>query len=254
MKTGDAFSGSAWFLLQKEVECESMSQATVLLSGGLDSTTALYWALDAFDKVSALIFNYDQTHIVEVAMAEKTADLLKVPRRTIHLPFKNLLASALIDGEDQIPDSLATAKDETGVPYTYVPFRNGIFLSIAAAYSESREVYNLVTGFNLVDTPDYPDTTVSFTQKMAAAINQGTAAQKRGETFVIHTPLIGLRKAEIILKGIQLGADYAYSISCYRGGEVPCLSCPSCDIRSRAFQELNLSDPLLERLKKEGKF
>jgi 7-cyano-7-deazaguanine synthase len=230
-----------------------MSPATVLLSGGLDSTTALYWAIARFDQVWALIFNYDQTHAIEVVMAEKIADRLQVKRQTMHLPFRNTVVSALVDGRDQIPDSLATAKDEMGVPHTYVPFRNGIFLAIAAAFSESRNIYDLVTGFNLVDTPDYPDTTEAFTNKMTAAINQGTAAEKRGEAFTIHTPLIGLTKVEIILKGIELGADYSFSVSCYRGGEVPCLSCPSCDIRSRAFQEANLTDPLLERLKKEGK-
>ncbi len=230
-----------------------MSQATILLSGGLDSTTALYWAKKNFSSLYALIFHYNQTHAIEVAMAEKIADQQGVARQTTYLPFKNLLQSALIDGKDEIPESLATAKDGRGIPHTYVPFRNGIFLAIAAAFSESRDIFDLVAGFNLVDTPDYPDTTVEFTDKMVAAINQGTFAHKRGLTFKVHTPLIGLSKKEIILLGQELGADYSYSISCYRGHEVPCLSCPSCDIRSRAFHDLKLEEPLLKRLKEEGK-
>ena len=228
-------------------------KAVVLFSGGIDSTTALYWARKGFASVYALVVNYSQRHSIEVDMAHKIAAQLQVETQVIQFPLKDIVFSALIDKEKEIPESLAASKNEAGIPLTYVPFRNGIFLSLAAAFAESREIFHLVTGFNLIDTPDYPDTTEAFTKKMEAAINQGTSAAITGKTFKIHTPLIGKSKKEIIRMGLELGADYSYSISCYRGDEVPCLRCPSCDIRSSAFKQLNKEDPLITRLKKEGR-
>jgi 7-cyano-7-deazaguanine synthase len=228
-------------------------KAVVLFSGGIDSTTALYWAKKEFYSVFAMVVNYAQRHSIEVNMAERVAAQLQVETHVIQFPLKDIVFSALIDKEKEIPESLATSKNEAGIPFTYVPFRNGIFLSLAAAFAESREIFNLVTGFNLIDTPDYPDTTEAFTKKMEAAINQGTSASITGKTFKIHTPLIGKSKKEIIQMGLELEADYSHSISCYRGDEVPCLKCPSCDIRSRAFKQLNKEDPLITRLKKEGR-
>ena len=228
-------------------------KAVVLFSGGIDSTTALYWAKNEFVSVYAMVVNYAQRHSIEVDMAQQIAGQLQVETRVIRFPLKDIVFSALIDKEKEIPESLAASKNEAGIPFTYVPFRNGIFLSLAAAFAESREIFNLVTGFNLIDTPDYPDTTEAFTKKMEAAINQGTSASITGKTFKIHTPLIGKSKKEIIQMGLELGADYSYSISCYRGDEVPCLKCPSCDIRSNAFKQLNKEDPLITRLKKEGR-
>jgi len=227
--------------------------AVLLFSGGLDSTTALYWARKNFSKVFSLIIDYSQKHRIEVEMAQKIADQLEMEYVVIDFPLKHIVHSALIDKEKDIPESLEKSKDEAGVPHTYVPFRNGIFLSLSAAFAESRGIFDIVTGFNLIDTPDYPDTTADFTKKMEAAINQGTSASITGNPFKIHTPLIARSKKEIIELGMELGADYSFSISCYRGQEAPCLSCPSCDIRSRAFAQLNMEDPLITRLKKEGK-
>lgn len=229
------------------------SQAVVLFSGGLDSTTALYWARQSFDSVRAITVFYAQRHHIEVQMAKKIAGVLDIELQVIHFPLKDIVHSALIDEDKAIPQSLAASKDEDGVPHTYVPFRNGIFLSLAAAYAESRDIRHIVTGFNLIDTPDYPDTTEAFTQKMQAAINQGTSAAITGQSFHIHTPLIGKTKKEIVQLGLELEADYSYSVSCYRGEEAPCLRCPSCDIRHNAFQEMDLEDPLITRLKKEGR-
>ncbi|MCX6584269.1 MAG: 7-cyano-7-deazaguanine synthase QueC [Candidatus Aminicenantes bacterium] len=228
-------------------------KAVILFSGGLDSTTTLYWAKKFFREVFALMVNYSQRHSIETQMAQKVAKHLKVEAHLIEFPLKNIVYSALIDTDKEIPDSLAASKNEAGVPFTYVPFRNGIFLSLAAAFAESRQIFNIVTGFNRVDTPDYPDTTESFTKKMEDAINQGTSASITGREFKIHTPLITKSKKEIIQWGLELGADYSYSVSCYRGEEIPCLKCPSCDIRDNAFKQLNMEDPLITRLKKEGK-
>ncbi len=228
-------------------------KTVILFSGGLDSTTALYWAKKKFSAVLAMMVNYSQRHIIETEMAQKVAKNLDVEAHLIQFPLKNIVYSALIDKDKKIPESLKTSKNAEGIPFTYVPFRNGIFLSLAAAFAESREIFNIVTGFNLIDTPDYPDTTEAFTKKMEDAINQGTSASITGRTFKIHTPLMGKSKKEIILMGLELGADYSYSISCYRGEEIPCLKCPSCDIRDNAFKQLNREDPLITRLKKEGK-
>jgi len=227
--------------------------AVLLFSGGLDSTTALYWCLQEFQQVYALIVDYGQRHHIEVQAAQTIAGRLGVETHLLNFPLKNIALSALMDDEKEIPQSLALSKDKDGVPFTYVPFRNGIFLSVAAAFAESRQARHLVTGFNLIDTPDYPDTTAAFTEKMEAAINQGTSASITGRTFKIHTPLIGKSKHEIISMGLEMGADYSYSVSCYRGDQIPCLKCPSCDIRDNAFKHLDMEDPLVTRLKKEGK-
>ena len=227
--------------------------AVVLFSGGIDSTTTLYWARKKFAPLRALIVDYGQQHRVEVEMAKKIAAGLAIAYDVVTLPLENLLSSALLGDGRAIPESLAASRKEPGVPSTYVPFRNGIFLALAAACAESHASRNLVTGFNAIDSPDYPDTTVQFSRKMAAAINQGTSAGKGGAQFRIHTPLAALSKREIIALGFELGADYAHSLSCYRGAELPCGRCPACDIRARAFAELGREDPLLERLVKEGK-
>jgi 7-cyano-7-deazaguanine synthase len=226
--------------------------AVILFSGGIDSTTALYWARGRFAPLRALVVDYGQRHRIEVEMAKKIAAGLGVAVDVVALPLQDLLASALLADGRPIPPSLAAARQEPGLPSTYVPFRNGIFLALAAAFAESRNCRDLVTGFNAIDSPDYPDTSAQFSRKMAAAINQGTAASRGGEKFKVHTPLIALSKMEIIELGFELGADYAYSISCYRGAEMPCGSCPSCDIRARAFAALKRQDPLLARLRKEG--
>jgi 7-cyano-7-deazaguanine synthase len=228
-------------------------EAVILFSGGIDSTTALHWARREFAGVRALIIDYAQKHRIEVLMAQGIATELSVPYDVLVMSLKNILHSSLLDDDLPIPESLAQARQEPGFPSTYVPFRNGIFLALAAAYGESHSCRHLVTGFNSLDSPDYPDTTVSFSKKMAAAINQGTSASKGGAQFKVHTPLINLSKKEIIELGLSMGADYSYSISCYRGREIPCRRCPSCDSRAHAFGQLKLEDPLLVRLKREGK-
>lgn len=229
------------------------NEAVLLFSGGIDSTTALYWAKKNFSKIISLIFNYSQVHKIEVKMAEKIASSLNIEHHVVKFPLKNIVFSALIDEEKGIPESLAKSKDEFGIPVTYVPFRNGIFLSVAAAFSESRNIFNIIAGFNLIDSPNYPDTTLKFSKKMEETINQGTSASLKNRVFKIHTPLIDKSKKQIVELGLELGADYSYSISCYRGGEIPCFNCPSCDIRVKTFKELNMEDPIITRLMGEGK-
>lgn len=227
--------------------------AILLFSGGIDSTTALYWGLRHFSRLEALIFNYGQKHVIENQMAEKIARRLGISFRIIMLPLKDLVSSALTDEDRDIPVSLSGSGNDGGVPVTYVPFRNGIFLSIAAAYAESRGIFNIITGFNVIDSPDYPDTTPDFVEKMEMTINLGTSAMGTGNRFKIQAPLIDKTKEEIIEWGQALDADYSFSVSCYRGKEIPCMMCPSCEIRRRAFHQLGKPDPLIVRLEKEGK-
>lgn len=221
----------------------------VLFSSGIDSTAVLYWAKKNYDQVYAMIINYDQKHNIETEMAEKIVNNLNIEYKLINFSLKDISLSALIDEDKEIPDSLSTSKNNKGVPFTYVPFRNGIFLSLAAAFAESHGISDIATGFNLIDTPDYPDTTEAFTKKMEDAINQGTSASITGEKFRVLAPLIKKSKSEIIKFGLDNGADFSYSISCYRGEEMPCGKCPSCDIRINAFKELGIQDPLIKRLK-----
>ena len=228
-------------------------KAVLLFSGGIDSTTALHWAKKNFSSVVPIIIDYSQRHFIETKMARKIVSSLDMEYQFIQLPLKNIVYSALIDEKRDIPESLEDSKDESGIPFTYVPFRNGIFLSLAAAFAESRNIFHIVTGFNLIDTPDYPDTTEPFTKKMEDAINQGTSASITNKRFKIHTPLIHKTKKQIIEWGLEMGADYSFSISCYRGKEIPCLKCPACHIRINTFNQLIKEDPLISRLKKEGK-
>ncbi len=230
------------------------NKAVVMFSGGLDSTTALYWAKKHFKEVFAVNFFYSQRHSIESDMAKRICDNLNIDLTHIEIPLKGILKSSLIDENGYIPEDLKSSKDENNTPFTYVPFRNGIFLSIITGFAESREIYDIVTGFNLIDTPDYPDTTKEFVKKMEDVINEGTAVRNLKREFKIHTPLINLSKREIIELGLRYNADYSYSISCYRGSEIPCDNCPSCDIRNNAFKELGIEDPLKLRLKKEGKY
>jgi len=229
-------------------------RSLILFSGGIDSTTALYWAKKEFDYVLAVIIDYSQKHNIEAEFAKRICEMNSIPYKHVKFSLKNLFNSALLNDERSIPDSLESSKDNNGIPFTYVPFRNGLFLSLAAGIAESENIRNIITGFNLIDTPDYPDTTENFTKKMEAAINEGTSASITGNKFSIKTPLIKLKKYEIIQMGLELAADYSYSISCYRGEEIPCMKCPSCDIRNRAFEKIGIRDPLIVRLKKEGKY
>lgn len=228
-------------------------KAIVLFSGGIDSTTALHWGKKHFTQVQALVFSYSQRHSIEVKMAGKIAAFQNIPCTIVEFPLKGLVSSALIGRDREIPRSDDRPRGKGSIPVTYVPFRNGIFLAVAAAVAESRNIFHLITGFHVLDSPDYPDTTGAFTRKMEAAINQGTSAFQTGQKFRIHAPFLKKKKKEIIARGLRMGADYSFSISCYRGEEIPCLNCPACVIRSQAFSQLNLEDPLVIRLKKEGR-
>jgi 7-cyano-7-deazaguanine synthase len=214
------------------------STALILYSGGIDSTTALFWALNSYEQVQALSFDYGQRHKIELSLARRLTRRLRIPHAVLKVDLRQVGGSALTDVD---------------IPLTYVPFRNGIFLSLASAWAEARGLSDIVCGFNAVDSPHYPDTRGAFVRAMERAIDKGTGARSKGRPIRIITPLLRMRKSQIIRKGLRLGADYSFSISCYGGSEVPCGRCSSCLFRQKAWREVGTTDHLLVRLRKEGK-
>jgi 7-cyano-7-deazaguanine synthase len=231
----------------------SSRKALVLFSGGIDSTTALYWAEKRYDNVEALTFDYGQRHRVEVALARRLARRRGLPFRLLKVNLRQVGGSALTDPSASLPRFSRTQDIRRGIPPTYVPFRNGIFLALAAAWAEANGSDDIVCGFNTIDSPSYPDTGASFVRAMQKAISVGTAAGSKGRRIRIVAPFIRMKKSEIIRLGLSLGADYSFSISCYGGGEIPCRRCSSCLLRKRAWEEAGAEDHLITRLRKEGK-
>jgi 7-cyano-7-deazaguanine synthase len=228
-------------------------KALVLFSGGIDSTTALYWARSRYDEVSALSFDYGQRHRVELLLARRLARRLRLPHRVLKLDLRQIGGSALTDLSVPLPRLPRNKEMGPGIPATYVPFRNGIFLALAGAWAEAKGGDDIVCGYNTIDSPNYPDTRASFVRAMQRALDLGTATSSKGRRIRIVAPFIRMKKSEIIRLGLSLGADYSFSISCYGGGEVPCRRCSSCRHRERAWEEAGTEDHLLIRLRKEGK-
>ena len=230
-----------------------MKKAVVLFSGGIDSTTALYWARAEYDRVAALSFDYGQRHKIELAFARKLTRRLRIPHTTLKIDLRQIGGSALTSSSITLPRFAAAEEIGPGIPPTYVPFRNGIFLALAASWAEANGIPDIICGFNTIDSPNYPDTRLQFVRAMEKAVNLGTGMGASGNTIRMIAPFIRLRKSAIIRKGLSLGADYSYSISCYRGREIPCRKCSSCLLRQKAWGEAGEQDHLLRRLRKEGK-
>jgi len=230
-----------------------MKKSIVLFSGGIDSTTAIYWALERYEKIFALTFDYGQRNRIELDMAGKVAQKLSVPQKILRVNLKQIGGSSLTDTKLSLPQYERMEEIEEGLPSTYVPFRNGIFLALAAAWAEVVGVKEIVCGFNVIDSPNYPDTRKQFVQAMQEAINLGTKASLSPEKIQIIAPFLKMKKSDIIKEGLSLGTDYSFAISCYCGEEIPCQKCSSCVLRQKAWEEVGLQDPLILRLEKEGK-
>jgi len=205
--------------------------AVVLLSGGLDSTTTLYYALDKGYKCQALIFDYGQRHRKElrsaVAVAQGVSVVYHVLR--IKLPWKG---SALLDSRTPLPTSRAPKIIGHGIPSTYVPARNTIFLSFALSFAEATGAQAIFIGANAIDFSGYPDCRPAYYRAFQKVIEQGTKAKK----IRIITPLIKLTKEQIIRLGRKLGAPLEQTWSCYAGGKEPCGVCDSCLLRQKGFE------------------
>ncbi len=216
--------------------------ALVLLSGGLDSATALAWALGRGYKAVTITFHYGQKHRRELLCARNLASKYKVKYQLVKLP-KELFSHSPLTKKGEVPKG----KLSRGVAPTYVPARNAVFLTMALAYAEPLGIRDLVIGVNAVDYSGYPDCRGDFLAAWLKAANLGTAAGRGSDGFRLHAPLLRLSKGQIIEKGLKLGVDYKMTSSCYdpksRGG--PCLACEACLLRARGFAEAGVADPLL---------
>ena len=224
--------------------------AVVLLSGGLDSTTVLAIAKSQGFEVSALSFSYGQRHSWELEAARRVAKAIGVAdHKTIELDLRAFGGSALT-AEIDVPKGRAADEMAHGIPITYVPARNTIFLSFALAWAEVLGSSDIFIGVNALDYSGYPDFRPEFIEAFERMANLATKAGVEGcQKLKIHTPLIRLSKAEIIRRGIKLGVDYSITSSCYdpsTNGE-PCGQCDSCILRRKGFREAGIEDPLLSR-------
>ena len=216
-------------------------KAIVLLSGGLDSLTTLAIAQNEGYECFALHVIYGQRHSSETMAARNIAKNYNLTEfREINVDMSWLKSSALTNHDISIPEQRSE-----GIPVTYVPARNTIMMSFAAAWAESLEASHLFLGVNAVDYSGYPDCRPEFIEAFKKMVNLGTKAAIEGVPFDIHTPLIGLTKEEIISKGIDLGVDYSLSISCYQADQngYACGKCDSCYLRSQGFEEAGIQDP-----------
>lgn len=230
-----------------------MNKAVVMLSGGLDSTTAAAVAKRDFSEVHAISFDYGQRHNAELSAAVNIASQLELTSHTIfNIPLNIFGGSALTDKRIDVPSDRDIKEISTGIPITYVPGRNIIFLSIAAALAEVRDCQVIVTGFTQVDYSGYPDCRTEFTNAFVDMLNIGMQSGAEGKKWSIITPLMNQSKSETIKLGISLGVDYKNTVSCYQaefvnGMITSCGICDSCILRKKGFKEAGVEDPTIYR-------
>ena len=224
-----------------------MKKAIVLLSGGLDSTTVLAAAVKKGFHIIALSFNYGQRHNYEIECAKEIASSYDVLKHQIaKIDLGDIGGSALTDDID-VPKNRDAAEMDSEIPITYVPARNTIFLSYALALAEVENTFHIFIGVNALDYSGYPDCRPEYIesfQKMGRLATK--SAVEETEQLQIHTPLIDLKKSEIIQLGIELGVDYSKTHSCYDplGKDEPCGKCDACILRIKGFFDAGTSDPL----------
>ena len=220
-------------------------KAVILLSGGLDSSTVLYQAKADGCECYAISFDYQQRHRRELESARAIALSAQVKAHQV-VKFDLTLwgGSALTDNKMELPIDRNLAEMSQNIPITYVPARNTIFLSFALAYAETLGAQRIYIGVNALDYSGYPDCRLDYIQAMQEVFRLGTKQGREGEAIKIVTPLIELKKTEIIELGNNLGVPWEQTWSCYAGGETACGVCDSCRLRLAAFEELGLKDPV----------
>jgi len=224
--------------------------AVVLLSGGLDSTTALAIAGAEGFRTHALSFRYGQRHSVELEAASRVAKAMGAAQHVVADIDLRLFGGSALTAEIDVPKGRTHSEMGEGIPVTYVPARNTIFLSFALAWAEVLESSDIFIGVNALDYSGYPDCRPEYIAAYEEMANLATKAGVEGsQQLKIHTPLISLTKAEIIRKGTALGVDYALTSSCYDPGPKgePCGQCDSCQLRAKGFAEAGAADPLVQR-------
>lgn len=219
-------------------------KAVVLLSGGLDSTTCLAYALAQGFECHALSFYYGQRHSAELDAARKIAAQAKISHTVIELPIAHTSCSALIDQTQPIPEH-RSAKSANAIPTTYVPARNTIFLSFALSLAEQLTATAIFIGISAVDYSGYPDCRPEYLAAFQALANLATKAGVEGQLINIHAPLIHLSKSETIQLGLSLGVEYGLTVSCYQSTAdgMACGVCDSCVLRQQGFALAGISDP-----------
>lgn len=222
-----------------------MRRAVVLLSGGLDSATCLAWARREGFAAHALTVNYGQRHGVEIDRAAVVARRLgAASHRVIALDLSFLSGSSLTDRTIEVPKSRSEHEIGSGVPSTYVPARNTVFLALAMAWGESLGASDLVIGVNAVDYSGYPDCRPAFLQAFETLAALGTRAGAAGDAWRIHAPLLALSKAEIVRRAAAWDVPFGETISCYDPGAsgAACGACDACLIRARGFRDAGIED------------
>jgi 7-cyano-7-deazaguanine synthase len=224
-----------------------MKRAVVLLSGGLDSTTTLAIAIAEDFECYALSFDYGQRHKIEVAAARCVAQSLGVREHRIAKIDNDIFEGSALTDDVDVPKSRPETEIAQGIPITYVPARNTIFLSYALAWAEALGAPDIFIGVNALDYSGYPDCRPEFIRAFENMANLATKTGVEGSRFKIHTPLIELSKAEIIRKAVELDIDLSLTHSCYDPAPDgrSCGHCDSCQLRRKGFREAGVNDPLV---------
>lgn len=220
-----------------------MKKAIVLLSGGLDSATALHVALNNGYDCRCLIFDYGQRHRREIKYAVKIARAAGCGYEIIKLPF-SWRGSHLLDKNARLPKR-SVKEIGKGIPPTYVPSRNTVFLSVAASMAEAAGAGAIFIGANAVDYSGYPDCRPGYFKIFEKLLKKGTKSGVSGGRIKIMAPLIKKSKAEIVKLGSRLNVPYHLTWSCYAGKDIPCMECDACLLREKGFREASVKDPLL---------
>jgi 7-cyano-7-deazaguanine synthase len=225
-------------------------KAIVLLSGGLDSTTTLAIARNEGYEVHALSFRYGQRHDIEIEAARRVAERFGVEQHVIVDIDLRVFGGSALTGDIDVPKDRSLEEMGLGIPVTYVPARNTIFLSFALAWAEVLEAGDIFIGVNALDYSGYPDCRPEYVQAYERMANLATRAGVEGtQRLKIHTPLLYLSKAEIIARGTELGVDFGLTTTCYDptvNGEA-CGECDACQLRLKGFAEAGLRDPIAYR-------
>ena len=216
-------------------------KAVVLVSGGLDSSTVLALALQQGYRCYTLSFDYGQRHRSELEAAKRVSELMKVEEhKIVRLDLGTIGGSALTDTTIDVPE-----QETAGIPVTYVPARNTVFLSIALGWAEVLEAGTIFLGVNAVDYSGYPDCRPEYISSFETMANLATRAGVEGNKLSIQAPLIDMTKGEIISAGASLGVDYSQTVSCYQASieGLACGKCDSCRLRIEGFNQAGISDP-----------
>jgi 7-cyano-7-deazaguanine synthase len=216
-------------------------KAVVLVSGGLDSSTVLALALQQGYRCYTLSFDYGQRHRSELEAAKRVSELMKVEEhKIVRLDLGTIGGSALTDTTIDVPE-----QETAGIPVTYVPARNTVFLSIALGWAEVLEADTIFLGVNAVDYSGYPDCRPEYISSFEAMANLATRAGVEGNKLSIQAPLMDMTKGEIVSAGTSLGVDYSQTVSCYQASidGLACGKCDSCRLRIEGFNQAGISDP-----------